>query len=59
MFWLGMLMVASAMESVFKSSHCMVLIAFCFNTRKHLALVQKKSCAKLTCAATHKHEALL
>lgn len=54
-----MLMVASAMESVFKSSHCMVLIAFCFNTRKHLALVQKKSCAKLTCAATHKHEALL
>lgn len=54
-----MLMIASAMESALKSSHSMFLIASCINTRKHLALVKKESCAKLTCAAIHKKEALL
>lgn len=52
-------MMASSMESGLKSSRSMFLIASCINTRKHLALVKKESCAKLKCAATHKKEALL
>lgn len=54
-----MLLAVSATESAFSMQPQHVFHSSSINARKHLALVEKESCAKLTWAAVCRKEALL